>query len=275
MWNRILVIGLIVVATSGCAWMEFGAGAERRSGSSTSLVDYLYPDGEIPPAVTASVPTLELPLRVGVAFVPTRQRRGIALTETDKMRLLDDVRQQFSDLDYVEQIETIPGQYLRPQQGLDGMRQVARLFNVDVMALVSYDQVAKTYDNTQSLLYWTIVGAYVFEGTDHDTRTFVDLAVIDVQTGKLLLRAPGFNERRGDTTLVDAEDALERNSRRGFNAAMAGLNQNLAAELAIFEERLKSQPDDIKVAWRGGGGAASALGLVALFGLVLVRRRCW
>ena len=265
-----------LVTISGCAWFDAGYPAERRSGASTSLVGYLYPDGEIPPDVAERVPHLQLPLQVGLAFVPSRGYATDGPSEADKVRLLEAIRAQFEGRDYIDSIRVIPETYLRGAKGIDGMQQVARVFDVDVMALVSYDQVARTTSNTQSLMYWTIVGAYVFEGTDHDTRTFVDLAVIDVATSKLLLRAPGFDERRGDVTLVRADDALRRNSVRGFNAAANSLSENLAVELAAFERRLEAGPEDIKVSWRGGGGAAGAMLIALLMALVGLRcRNSW
>ena len=62
------------------------------------------------------------------------------------------------------------------------------------MALVSYDQVANTSEKTSSLLYWTIVGAYVVKGNKNDVQTFVDTAVFDMATRKLLFRAPGVSD---------------------------------------------------------------------------------
>ena len=49
---------------------ETSSGAMRR-GVSSSLVEYLYPSGEEPPPFNDSVPQLNIPLRVGLAFVPS------------------------------------------------------------------------------------------------------------------------------------------------------------------------------------------------------------
>ncbi|MEQ1704159.1 MAG: Ig-like domain repeat protein, partial [Ilumatobacteraceae bacterium] len=50
-------------------------------------------------------------------------------------------------------------------------------YGLDVIALVSYDQVAHSAETTSSFLYWTIVGAYVVKGNKNDVQTFVDTAV--------------------------------------------------------------------------------------------------
>ena len=113
----------------------------------------------------------------------------------------------------------------------------------------------------------------MIEGTDHDTRTVVDLAVIDVATSKLLLRAPGFDERRGDVTLVRQDASLRRNSGSALKLASERMQSNLAVELVAFEERLKSEPEDVKVSWRSGGEAIGWLSLALVSALLMRRRR--
>lgn len=270
---RVGLLVLLGVACSGCAWLGDNLRGERRSGASTSLVGYLYPNGEIPPEVSTRVAHLELPLRVGLAFVPANAPSYVGPSPSDRLQILEAVRAKFERLDYVDSIAVIPETYLRGAQGAEGLQQVARVFDVDVMALVSYDQVTTTRENEQALLYWTIVGAYLFEGTEHDTRTFVDLAVIDVRTRKLLLRAPGFDERRGDVTLVRLDESLRRNSNSALRLASDRMQTNLAAELVAFEDRLRAEPDDIEVSWRGGGGALGPVAAIVLGLLVAARVR--
>ena len=89
----------------------------------------------------------------------------------------------------------IPEAYLRTGRGFPtALEQTARLYDLDVMALVSYDQVAHSAEGRPSFLCWTIVGAYVVKGNENDVHTFVDTAVFDVPTRKLLFRAPGVSE---------------------------------------------------------------------------------
>ena len=59
--------------TSGCtALFQPNYATGMRNGVSSSLVDYLYPDGEPPPEFAETIPQLKLPLKVGLAFVPGR-----------------------------------------------------------------------------------------------------------------------------------------------------------------------------------------------------------
>ena len=272
---RVVLMIVAVSMVSGCALLDSGLhNNPQRTGRSTSLVEYLYPDGEIPPEEDSAAPHLRLPLRVGLAFVPARVHSRVGPTAAERTRLLEDVRSQFVGLDYVEDIVVIPETYLGAAGNSAGMQQVARTFGVDVMALVSYDQVTHTQQNEQALMYWTLVGAYIFEGTDHETRTFIDLAVVDVATRQLLLRAPGYNERKGDVTLARENESLRRNSREAMKSASEEMQRNLAVELARFEQRMRNQPDDIQVSWReGSGGGSAGLPMLALMGALLLGRR--
>ena len=244
---------------------DWGAGA-RRQGSSSSLVDYLYPDGSVPPEVDTSVPTLQLPLRVGIAFVPGQSSYG-TISEATKMRLLEDVKAEFVDRDYISHIEVIPDTYLRSSKGVQGMQQVARLYGADIMALVSYDQVAVTEENASGFLYWTIVGAYVIKATSNEVQTFVDTAVFDVKTARLLFRAPGADTMSDRSTLVEAGEVVRKTRDASFANAMDQMTVNLTAELDGFSERVRQDPTVAQTEWKpgySGGGALSGFLLVLL-----------
>ncbi|MDP6436251.1 MAG: rhombotarget lipoprotein [Gammaproteobacteria bacterium] len=203
----ILAVGSAIVLASCTSFWQAGAGGVR-GGVSSSLVDYLYPKGEVPPDFDETVPQLELPLRVGIAFVPQTGREQSPISEATKAELLAKVKDAFITLDYIQHIEAIPDTYLRSSKGFEGMQQVARLYGVDVMALVSYDQVAVSEDKKSSMLYWTIVGAYIIEGTKNEVQTFVDTAVFDVKTRKLLFRAPGIDKHQSESTAIESIEVI-------------------------------------------------------------------
>ena len=267
--KRLFVVSLALLMTA-CAGLF---GSSKREGVSSSLVDYLYPDGEKPPGQAVNVPNLELPLKVGLAFVPSQGRDG-ALTEAERIQLLDKVKATFTGRDYIEAIEVIPEAYLRTGRGFTALEQTARLYDLDVMALVSYDQVAHSAEKTTSFLYWTIVGAYVVKGNKNDVQTFVDTAVFDVATRKLLFRAPGVSEASSNSTLMDLDRDLRASQQRGFDKAMADMTVNLDKELGLFKERIRTD-GSVRVTHSsrytgGGGGATDAAFLLLLGGLALV-----
>lgn len=272
--KSLLALVSAALLLTGCStfWDWSGGG---RNGTSSSLVDYLYPNGEVPPDIQDTIPHLELPLRVGIAFVPGQAGPG-SISEATKMHLLEQVKSNFMDREYIAHIEVIPDTYLRSSNGVTGMQQVARLYSMDVMALVSYDQVAHSAETTSSFLYWTIVGAYVVKGNKNDVQTFVDTAVFDVATRKLLFRAPGVNEVKSSSTLVDVERDVRAAQQKSFELAMADMTVNLDKELSTFKERIKSD-GSVRVTRvsgaEGGGGVADTNFLLLLTGLLLLSAR--
>lgn len=274
--RNFLILNLLAAALlSGCAWLDYYGGSGRvRQGQSSSVVDFLYPKGEVPPPANGAIPTLNLPLRVGLAFVPSRSAGPEALTETLKSDLLERVRQGFVQKEFIREIEIIPEAYLRGGQGFATLEQVGRLYNLDVMALVSYDQVAISEEKASSLLYWTVVGAYVVKGTRNEVQTFVDTAVFDLPTRRLLLRAPGSDSVVRSATMVESPQQMRRAAEASFGRAMEDMTANLQVELVKFEERIRTE-GVARVAHRdgrGGGGAVGLWSLVALAGLVVAGR---
>lgn len=262
---------LVLSATllSGC----FSHEAHVRGGQSSSLVEFLYPKGEPPPSPNQDLPVLNLPLRIGLAFVPgTGAHYGSdGLSLQQQQALLERVKSAFAHHNFIQHIEIIPDVYLRGGKGFDTLAQVGRLHGVDVMALVSYDQIANLTDNKAAITYWTIVGAYFVKGSDGQVQTFVDTAVFDLRSRALLFRAPGLHALQRSTTLVNAEAEMQKAKHESFVAAVDDMNKNLDASLTQFRERVKSG-QGAKVVHSGGGGGAAGW-LAALGVWVLVRRR--
>jgi rhombotail lipoprotein len=252
-------------------------GQDGRRGVSSSLVDYLYPNGQIPEKYEETIPHLRLPLTVGLAFVPSQQGSSFTLAEAKKAQLLEGVKKKFTGLDYVKEIVIIPETYLRSSKGFEGVGQIARLYGLDVVALVSYDQVAVSSETKSSVLYWTIVGAYFIKGNQNQATTFVDTAVFDVNSKKMLLRAPGVSDVEQSSTLIEVDRGNREAREKGFELAMADMSNNLAIELDRFRDKIK-QDKSVEVSYRqgygggrGGGGGIQWLALFALAGLLILR----
>ena len=255
MWRAVILGVGILALLAGCAHL----GRSRESVSS-SLVDFLYPRGQLPPAYEQTVPNLPLPLNVGIAFVP--ESRG-ALSEPKKNELLIKTKAAFLDRPFIGQIVVVPDAYMRSGKGFATLDQIARLFSLDVIALVSYDQVANTDHTNLSVLYWTIVGAYTVPANRHEVRTFVDAAVFDVRTHKLLFHAPGVAANKNYSTLVG--DAARRRAamEQGFDLAMVDMTANLATEIERFKERIKTDRS-VTVSHRAGYSGAGSFDAVLL-----------
>ena len=264
----------LVVAIAGCA------GQQTRTNS--SVVDYLYPkaSGNV---IQPSVPTLKLPVSVGIAFVPEQaaQLRGVnlwagvvpgsSLSEANKTDLLEKVAAHFRKYDFVGSIEVIPSPYLTPGGSFANLDQIQTMYGVDVIALVSYDQVQFTDEGMLSLTYWTLVGAYVVSGEKNDTSTMMDTAVYDIASRKMLFRAPGTSNVKGSATPINLSEELRADSLKSFQEATGHMIANLDAQLSKFKEKAKSNPEQVKVVHTEGySGGGAAIGLVELFLSLLV-----
>jgi len=127
---------------------------------------------------------------------------------------------------------------------------------------VSYDQVVATSDTTSSFLYWTIIGAYVVEGSKNDVQTFVDTAVFDIPTRQLLFRAPGINKSASKSTLIKSSEELRDTRTESFGRAIDDMSENLVTELNKFEFRIQNEPAVAEVIPRSGGSGGGATSLV-------------
>ena len=269
----------VMLPISGCAILSQGLcspGCHSETRQSSSLVNFLYPDGKVPPA-SNSIPELRVPLRVGLAFLPSQGTYGTPpLDPSQKNDLLQRIRERFASRKFVSEIVIIPDYYLANARGFAGLGGVQRLYNIDVMALVSYDQVTHADDNKLSLAYLTIVGAYVLRGSSHDTATLVDLAVIDPATRSLILRAGGTDTRRCNSTLIDVNRDTRHASASSFEAATVQMIGNFDVALIAFESDVHAGKANVRVVSRngsgGGGGAMNLWVLVGLLGVLVVRK---
>ncbi|MCH9695382.1 MAG: rhombotarget lipoprotein [Gammaproteobacteria bacterium] len=272
--RKLILAMTLLPLLAGCS-MFLGGQEQFRQGASSSLVDFLYPDGTLPPKADGRMPHLELPLRVGIAFVPSNSYRDIS--ETDKQALLDKVASQFRDKPYVQTIDTIPETYLRSTSGTRGMQQVASLYDLDVVALVSYDQVSYSGERDSALLYWTIVGTMFVKGNSNEVQTMIDTAVFDAETAKLLFRAPGIHRQQENTTLVDNARDLRHLQTGSFDAATGDMIENLERELVTFKDAVENG-ERAETSWRSGSGGGGSiglplLGLFVVFGILANARR--
>jgi rhombotail lipoprotein len=254
------LLGLaMLVVLAGCEILPGLHGSREQSHESSSLVGFLYPQGEQPPRAN-SIPELHLPLRVGLAFLPSQSGAVEGLEASRREELLERIRKRFSDRKFVSEIVIIPDYYLSTARGFAGLQGIQRLYNIDVMALLSYDQVTYEDSNHWSLGYLTIVGAYVLKGNRHDVTTLVDLAVVDPASRSLMLRAGGTDTRHGTTTLVK-ESAEARESRtRSFSGATNQLVDNFDVALTKFESDVRAGKANVKVTSRSSAGGSQGSG---------------
>jgi len=263
--RRWLAVCLALAGASlgGCVlYPEQFAGNAARHESNSSLVDFLYPEHQLPPREN-SVPELHLPLRVGLAFLPAHGSSGPGPDAALREELLERVRQRFKDRKFVSEIVLIPDYYLSGRGGFDGLAAVQRLYGADLMALVSYDQVMHGDANEWSIGYVTIVGAYLLKGNRYDVATLVDLAVVDPASRSLVLRAGGTDVRHGNATLANADLEERQKSGYGFSAAADQMIEHFDTALNGFESEVRAGHANVRVVHKDGSGGG-AIGLLEL-----------
>ena len=270
--NKGILVGLAAstVLVAGCANIGYLPDTFVHSHNSSSLVDFLYPDGHVA-ATSAERPQLAIPLRVGLAFLPSANAQGTGLDEAHKEALLERIKQRFASRRFVSEIALLPDYYLAGHRGFAGLDGIKRLYGLDVIALVSFDQETHLDQNEWSLAYLTIVGAYVVKGNRHDVSTLIDLAVVDPESRQLVIRAGGTDLRHGNTTLIDAGRQTREANITGFSAATDQMIDHFDAALTKFEADVRSGTAPIRVVSKnaggsggGGGGAIDAVCIAAL-----------
>ncbi|MEQ8861134.1 MAG: rhombotarget lipoprotein [Pseudomonadales bacterium] len=258
------------------AVLLMGVGCQSASQHrNSSVVDYLYPDSRNV-QVSSEVPRLTLPLKVGVAFTPVTGYGPVELSEVQKTELLQSVSRNFRDLEFVRSIEIVPSAYLRPGGSFENLQQLKRMFDIDVIALVSYDQTRFTDEGWASIAYWTLVGAYVVPGEKNATHTLLDTVVYDIDSRKMLFRAPGTSSVKSSATPINLQEQTRKDAAEGFELASSDLVTNLTSELEVFRQRIKKAPEEVQIAkregYQGSGSGGWFLLLLAFAGLAAARR---
>lgn len=235
---------------SGCS--------NQQTRSASNLVDYLYPK-EQTSQIKPGTPNLKLPLKIGIAFVPsqapdhygrnewTGNHDLTTLTESKKTQLLDKIAGHFRKEKFVSDIQVIPSNYLTQQGSFSNLSQIKTMYDIDVIALVSFDQIQFTDGSFLSLSYWTLVGAYTVSGEKNDTNTLLDTTIYDIDSKKMLFRAPGTSHVKGRSTPVNLSEELRLDSIEGFDLATENMIKNLEEQMNAFRERIKQNPDLVKI----------------------------
>lgn len=236
--RRIALLGLMLLTLGACE-TSFKDRDQQRHGA--SVMEYLYP-GEATTAVVApaDLTQLRVPLRIGVAFVPSGGLASAGATDAQQQQLLASVVKAFERYPFVGELKVIPSQYLRAGGGFADLQRAAIVFEVDVVTLLSYDQVQFTEKTRASAWYWTLVGAYIVNGDQYDVHTMVEASVLDVKSRRLLFRAAGTSVTKGESTMANIAESTRAARTTGFRQAVDQLIPQLQGSLAVFRERARA-----------------------------------
>ncbi len=244
-----ILIAVFALALTGCNTLPVDSSGNHSARSSSSLVTYLYPNGESPPGLTEEIPQLTVPVRIGIAFVPGQGGSGV-VSDNVKRKLLRKVKKSFRHHAVVQEIRILPVHALRSQGGFRELRRLASRYNVDLIALVSHNQIRAIRHNALSVSYITIVGALILPGNSHDVSTFIDTAVFDVSSGKLLFHAAGKDRVSRQTSALALAQKNRLISRYSIRKATADMITSLNTELTKFRTRIRSGSHEADVRYR-------------------------
>ena len=119
--------------------------------------------------------------------------------------------------------------------------------------------------------------AYMRSGDHNSTQTLMDGVVMDIESRKLLFRAPGTSTVSGLSTAAGVEAQRRQNSSEGFELATQELIVNLERELEHFKVRIRDRPSEVRVSHRPGyseaGGFQGWLAMLLAGVLLWARRR--
>lgn len=234
----ILMAAVAAVTLGACASME----KDARQRQVASVLEYLFSDSNHVPTSSDAVAELRVPFRIGIAFVPDNANPQFRLPESDRQKLATKVRDAFVNYPFAKEIIPVSSVYLEPGGGFANLDQVAALLNLDVIALISFDQVQNAGATGSSFLYWTGVGAYMINGDQYDILTAVETSVFDIKSRRLLIRAGGISNLKGTATMVGFSEQAREARTRGFEEAVNEMIGKLHSEVKTFRERAPSDP---------------------------------
>lgn len=233
----ILLATFISLTTSACSNVY-----ERRK-TTTLTMSPLPPAAaaEGTPAVPVEGIRINTPMRIGLAFAPLPEK-GSATRDIPaqlKQNLLEKVRGAFAGLSFVESIEIVPSTYLKEGSEFESLAAASQAFNLDAIALITYDQEQFSDSSNWSLFYWTLIGIYLVPGEKSETSTLLEASVVAVDSKVLLLHAAGADKTYGWKTPLDVAPGLRQAAEDSFKKATDSLIADLRFQLDKAQKALK------------------------------------
>ena len=216
----------------------------------TSIVKFLYPEENTAKKQEAVKPTITVPLKAGIAFVPSAAAEGFP--ERERMSLMQKIGSQFEKYKFVESIELIPSLYLEEEGGFPNLDKLRQLFGTDVIMLLSYDQSQFKDTGALSITYWTLIGAYIVKGEKNDTHTLIDAALFHIESRKMLFRASGINHIKTSATPIGLSEQARKDSLNGFREASIDLVKNVEKRLYGFRKMLRAASGEFRLELKPG-----------------------
>ena len=225
--------------------LAFFLGCSTSTNYKSSVVHFLYSDGK--EAVKSPQDSiLSLPVKVGIAFIPEiRQNQGhngqvilpslSGLSEQDKMSLMQEIGGHFSKQEFVKSVVQIPSAYVASMGSFDNLDRLSTNFGVDVIVLISFNQLQFVDKGPLSVGYLTIVGALIVPGEINSTHTILDAVCYHIPSRKMIFGASGSSNVKSRSTPLSIVSQAKKDSIKGFCEANKYLVSNLDTQMDSFK----------------------------------------
>jgi rhombotail lipoprotein len=202
---------------------------------------------------------LPVPVRVALAFAPeSNAPRGVTpmsmwgneggswstgpLPEAYKTLVLEQMAAAFRGQPVVGDIEIVPSFYLAGATATELVASVRSTFDVDVVALVSYDLQHFHRENGWALFYLALLPVVFVPGSEVDSQLLLDTAVYWAENGALLFRAAGTSHGHDSFAMAYRDEHVQAVTEGCFAQAREELVPRLQQELAEFAARTAGVP---------------------------------
>jgi rhombotail lipoprotein len=239
----LLYIISLMIFLGGCThnWAEIYHSESQRV-VSASLMDYLQDKpNKLPKYSTPRFWQNDAPTRrsretlqasaIGIAFVPGNYAMP-GMSEARKVELMHQVKREFEQVYSGTTIQVIPQTLIRSRGGFSNLSQVGKTYQLQYIALISFDQTLHAEDNELATLNWTGVGAMLLPGSQFQTETLVDISMFQLKDQRLLLHATGTDDQESASSLFSSVREIRRIRYHSFQRAFERLLNNLTHELS-------------------------------------------
>jgi rhombotail lipoprotein len=227
---------------NGCSIVRDPESIVRETHREPSALAAFLSQGQDIPVRDGSV-DLELPIRIGLAFLPPAGNTIDAVPTTDQRGIAQArVRDVMLSVPYVSEVIIVPDYYFVPgvTGGFEKMRELSHRFDFDLLAVLASDQTSYESRNFRSLGLITVLGADLWEGDVDKAVTAIELAIVEPTSRTVVMRMASGAAFGDTTTLLD--DWRSSNHLRcvSFDEARVALVDDLQIRLGELRSRLES-----------------------------------
>ncbi|MBM3986107.1 MAG: hypothetical protein FJ296_10555 [Planctomycetes bacterium] len=162
--------------------------------------------------------------------------------EAYKALVLEQMAGAFRGQPVVGDIEIVPSFHLSGASAPELVASVRATFDVDVVALVSYDLQHSHRENGWAFLYLALLPIVFAPGSEVDSQLLPDTAVYRADNAALLFRAAGTSTGHDSFALVYRDEHAQAVTEDCIARAREELVPRLRQELAGFATRIVGVP---------------------------------